>query len=111
MGTSTVRIQITEGEYKLLQTLVYQECGMYFDERRAHFLQDRLQRRMRTCNLDTFYAYYKLLTSHQGKSELAALGCLKINLQVLASNAETLAFYKKLGYTVEERISMGKLVE
>jgi chemotaxis protein methyltransferase CheR len=73
MGTSTVRIQITEGEYKLLQTLVYQECGMYFDERRAHFLQDRLQRRMRTCNLDTFYAYYKLLTSHQGKSELAAL--------------------------------------
>jgi hypothetical protein len=46
MATSSVQIQISEPEYKLLQTLVYQECGMYFDERRAHFLQDRLQRRL-----------------------------------------------------------------
>jgi ribosomal protein S18 acetylase RimI-like enzyme len=36
------------------------------------------------------------------------LGCLKVNLQVLASNAEVIAFYQKLGYRVEERISMGK---
>jgi len=46
---------------------------MYFDERRAHFLQDRLQRRLRSCGLDTFYAYYRLLTSYQGKQELSAL--------------------------------------
>src|SRR6478752_7202333 len=73
MATTSVPIQISEPEYKLLQTLVYQECGMYFDERRAHFLQDRLQRRLKICGLDTFYAYYRLLTSHQGKSELSAL--------------------------------------
>ena len=73
MATPSVQIQISEPEYKLLQTLVYQECGMYFDERRAHFLQDRLQRRLKICGLDTFYAYYRLLTSHQGKSELSAL--------------------------------------
>src|ERR1700739_163224 len=73
MATPSVQIQISEPEYKLLQTLVYQECGMYFDERRAHFLQDRLQRRLKLCGLDTFYAYYRLLTSHQGKRELAAL--------------------------------------
>lgn len=35
-------------------------------------------------------------------------GCPKINLQLFASNAETVAFYEKLGYSVEERISMGK---
>ena len=46
---------------------------MYFDERRAHFLQDRLQRRLKICGLDNFYAYYRLLTSHQGKAELVAL--------------------------------------
>lgn len=40
--------------------------------------------------------------------ELARRGCPKINLQVLASNAATVAFYKGLGYAVEERISMGK---
>ena len=73
MATPSVQIQISEPEYKLLQTLVYQECGMYFDERRAHFLQDRLQRRLKICGLDTFYAYYRLLTSHQGKAELSAL--------------------------------------
>src|SRR5262244_781205 len=73
MATPSIQIQITEAEYKLLQTLVYQECGMYFDERRAHFLQDRLQRRLKICGLDTFYSYYRLLTSFQGKRELAAL--------------------------------------
>jgi chemotaxis protein methyltransferase CheR len=52
---------------------VYQECGMHFDERRAHFLQDRLQRRLKECQLDSFYSYYRLLVSKQGKNELAQL--------------------------------------
>jgi ribosomal protein S18 acetylase RimI-like enzyme len=39
---------------------------------------------------------------------LAALGCLKVNLQVRARNAEVVAFYEKLGFAVEERVSMGK---
>ena len=39
---------------------------------------------------------------------LCERGCLKVNLQVRASNAGVIAFYEKLGYVVEERISMGK---
>ena len=39
---------------------------------------------------------------------LAGRGCLKVNLQVRASNAGTVAFYEKLGYAVEPRVSMGK---
>ncbi len=73
MATSSLPIAITDPELKLLQTLVYQECGMYFDERRAHFLQDRLQRRLKACGLDSFYSYYRLLTSREGKQELSAL--------------------------------------
>jgi ribosomal protein S18 acetylase RimI-like enzyme len=42
--------------------------------------------------------------------ELACRGCPKVNLQVLATNAATVAFYEKLGYSVEERISMGKVL-
>jgi len=29
MGTITAQVQLTEAELKLLQTLVYQECGMF----------------------------------------------------------------------------------
>ncbi|HXN23297.1 MAG TPA: CheR family methyltransferase [Candidatus Dormibacteraeota bacterium] len=73
MGTLTAQVQLTEVELKLLQTLVYQECGMYFDERRTHFLRDRLQRRLKVCQIDSFYNYYRLLTSREGKPELASL--------------------------------------
>src|ERR1700746_2893708 len=73
MATLTAQIQLTEAELKLLQTLVYQECGMFFDERRSHFLKDRLQRRLKAVQLDSFYSYYRLLTSREGRAELALL--------------------------------------
>jgi chemotaxis protein methyltransferase CheR len=73
MSTPSLQVQLTDPELKLLQTLIYQECGMYFDERRVHFLQDRLQRRLKITGLESFYRYYQLLTSREGKSELSAL--------------------------------------
>ena len=73
MSTTGIPAQFTEAEMKLLQALVYQECGMHFDERRAHFLQDRLQRRLKECQLESFYSYYRLLISKEGKNELARL--------------------------------------
>lgn len=39
---------------------------------------------------------------------LARIGCPKLNLQVRASNDQVVAFYERLGYKVEERVSMGK---
>jgi chromate reductase, NAD(P)H dehydrogenase (quinone) len=39
---------------------------------------------------------------------LAAIGCPKINLQVRATNTGVVAFYERLGYGVEDRLSMGK---
>src|SRR5712691_4788312 len=44
------------------------------------------------------------------EAALAAAGCPKINLQVRTTNAAVVAFYRKLGYEVEERISMGKQI-
>jgi len=73
MASPGLQLQFSEAEMKLLQNLVYQECGMFFDSRRAHFLQDRLQRRLRECQLDSFYSYYRLLISNEGKAELAKL--------------------------------------
>ena len=45
---------------------------------------------------------------HAIEEKLKARGCLKVNLQVLSSNAEVVSFYKELGFKIEERISMGK---
>ncbi len=73
MASPSLQLQLTEPELKLLQTLVYQECGMHFDSRRTHFLQDRLQRRLKECRLDSFYSYYRLLISNEGKDELTKL--------------------------------------
>jgi len=73
MSAPALAIQLSEAEMRLLQTLVYQECGMYFDARRAHFLQDRLQRRLRECRIDSFYHYYRLLMSPEGRQELMKL--------------------------------------
>lgn len=44
------------------------------------------------------------------EAALRALGCCKINLQVRSTNAAVIEFYKGLGFTVEEHISMGRLL-
>lgn len=46
----------------------------------------------------------------EAETRLAALGCRKINLQVRSANRAVVDFYRGLGYDVEERISMSKLV-
>ena len=45
------------------------------------------------------------------EERLAAMGCPKLNLQVRAPNRDAVLFYEKLGYVVEERVSMGKRLE
>jgi len=44
----------------------------------------------------------------EAEIRLAALGCRKINLQIRATNIQVQAFYDRLGYGTEDRISMGK---
>jgi ribosomal protein S18 acetylase RimI-like enzyme len=39
---------------------------------------------------------------------MRAVGCAKINLQVRTSNAGVIAFYQRLGFALDEVVSMGK---
>src|SRR5437763_8137810 len=73
MSSPAVAVQLSDAEMRLLQALVYQACGMYVDARRTHLLQDRLQRRLRECRMDSFYSYYRLLLSPGGRQELMKL--------------------------------------
>jgi chemotaxis protein methyltransferase CheR len=87
-----------------LQALVYQECGMHFDERRMHFMQDRLLKRLRECRVDSFYAYYRLLISAEGKAELAKL------VENLTVN-ETSFFRHKAQLDVYQKFAMEEIVK
>ncbi|HEY8025056.1 MAG TPA: GNAT family acetyltransferase [Burkholderiaceae bacterium] len=40
--------------------------------------------------------------------QLQAIGCPKLNLQVRSGNEEALAFYRSLGYAVDDVVSFGK---
>jgi ribosomal protein S18 acetylase RimI-like enzyme len=52
-------------------------------------------------------AYGKAMMNEAEKL-LIARGCPKINLQVRSTNATVIAFYRKLGYQMDEVVSMGK---
>ncbi len=47
---------------------------------------------------------------HEAIRALQELGCIKVNLQIRATNTAVASFYKSLGFKVEERLSMGKLI-
>ena len=42
---------------------------------------------------------------------LRTLRCPKVNLQVRAANSDVVAFYRSVGYEIEERVSMGRRLE
>ena len=44
---------------------------------------------------------------HHALDALRSMGCVKINLQVRATNTAVVGFYESLGFEVEERVSMG----
>jgi len=41
---------------------------------------------------------------------LKVTGCIKVNLQIRATNTEVTTFYKSLGFVIEERLSMGTFI-
>ncbi len=42
-------------------------------------------------------------------SNLQKLGCTKVNIQIRSTNSQVASFYESLGFTSEDRLSMGIL--
>lgn len=40
----------------------------------------------------------------------ADIGCIKVNLQIRSTNTEVAAFYRSVGFEVEDRLSMGRFI-
>lgn len=47
----------------------------------------------------------------QAETRLRELGCPKINLQVRSSNTSALEFYSRIGFVVDDVVSLGKRLE
>lgn len=51
------------------------------------------------------------LMVQRATDKLKAMNCPKINLQIRASNPAVVEFYRRLGFAIDEVISMGKRLE
>ncbi len=51
---------------------------------------------------------YGRLLMQQVEERLTAIGCPKLNLQVRTGNTAVLEFYRRIGYTVDDTVSLGK---
>jgi len=47
----------------------------------------------------------------EAEVRLRAIGCPKINLQVRTSNVEVIEFYKRIGFAIDDVVSLGKRLE
>jgi ribosomal protein S18 acetylase RimI-like enzyme len=48
---------------------------------------------------------------HEAERRLCALGCPKVNLQVRSSNRSAIDFYRRIGYSVDDVVSLGRRLE
>lgn len=51
------------------------------------------------------------LIMDEAERRLVELGCPKVNLQVRGSNPEVIAFYQRLGYRIDDVVSLGKRLD
>jgi hypothetical protein len=42
---------------------------------------------------------------------LKQLGCIKVNIQIRSANSAVVAFYQSLGFTTEDRLSLGAFIK
>jgi ribosomal protein S18 acetylase RimI-like enzyme len=47
----------------------------------------------------------------EAEIRLRAAGCPKINLQVRRTNSKMIEFYRKIGYKLDDVVSLGKRLE
>ena len=47
----------------------------------------------------------------EAEARLRGLGCPKINLQIRSSNTGVIEFYERIGFSIDDVVSMGKRLE
>ena len=63
------RVELTDEEFRLLASFIYDHAGLYFDETSRFLLESRLQNRLKEHHFDSFLKYYHYLLYHQDRVE------------------------------------------
>ncbi|MBI5048883.1 MAG: protein-glutamate O-methyltransferase CheR [Deltaproteobacteria bacterium] len=90
---------MTDEEFRLFKTFVYDECGINLKPEKKYFLQNRVNQRMRVTGIKSYYRYYKLITGDGAdyKTELLSfLDVLTINETSFYRNKPQLDLFQKV---------------
>ena len=75
------RIELTDEEFRLLASFIYDYAGLYFDDASRFLLESRLQNRLKEHHFDSFLKYYHYLLYHQDRVEE-----LKVMIDIVTTN-------------------------
>jgi len=75
------RIELTDEEFRLLASFIYDHAGLYFDDTSRFLLESRLQNRLKEHHFDSFLKYYHYLLYHQDRVEE-----LKVMIDIVTTN-------------------------
>lgn len=70
---------LTDEEFRLFTSLVYEEAGIYLRETKKGFLENRLMKRMGATGMSSPYWYYKFATETKRAELLTFLDLLTVN--------------------------------
>jgi chemotaxis protein methyltransferase CheR len=62
--------RLTPQQFELFQTLIYDRCGIRIDISKVTLVSNRVRRRLQPSKCESFDAYYQLISSRAGASEL-----------------------------------------
>ena len=85
---------MTFDEFKLFRDLIYKECGIFFKEGKRDFLKIRIERRLKTLNIRSYFNYYRHVKDD--KKELwSLLDCITINETTFFRNMPQFELFKE----------------
>ncbi len=87
---------LTDEEFRLFRSLIYEESGIYLKETRKDFLENRLIKRMTATGMNSPYWYYKFITEKSKKELLILLGILTINETSFFRNRPQIDLFKNI---------------
>ena len=70
---------LTDEEFRLFVTLIYEKAGILLKETRKDFLENRLRKRMNATGMSSPYWYYKFITEKKRAELLIFLDVLTVN--------------------------------